>query len=1735
MMKIEAESSLQTSTDFIAENASEKQGPANSSVWPESWDCKFLKYPHGAKNSWQQKNRSSKLMETSEHSPNATNSHSKQTKQEMISITRKLPIHSIREEMKNILCNEARVLLIIAETGCGKSTCIPQFLALDDIVASSHQILCTQPRKTALCEVAKSVAEYLTNCCSVNTYNDRLSGKTNGKIIFATEKNLLDIVQLDDTLSSFGCVMIDEVHERTMSTDMCLGMMKKVLRLRLDMKLVICSATMDADPLLNYFSEFQARKLEVSGRRFPIQILYEPPSPSESLRISCLMRDYVGRTVQKVIDICDAEAKKQPFQNVGNVSEMHAGHILAFLPTPFELLMAEERLYRELKERKHPVRVKILNLYGHMSTEDRAEVFARLEPEYHHMVIFTTNVGETAITVSGARYVVDCGLAKVKKYNSVRRTNTLEIGLISRSAAMQRAGRVGRTGPGICYRLYSEMLYESMEPAKPSEILQTNLAEVVLYMVATGIENPAGFDFLDKPEEYRLLQAEILLRSLKALTTVEQKPVLTETGVEMRLLPIEPRLAKMVLDSVYYDLVAEAAVVCAGIHVGSPFRRRRNDKFLFMDQKKLSFCQESGDPMTLLTVFEQYLKTPKSQRKNWCFQNYIDLKSMKSVVDMACKICRIISGLKSVQANISTLDLSKARAHIPYLFCQSFGNNLACYSGLPHCGYYDVGEPNKCVFIHPSSALSYSDVIPEFIVYECSVQSSKDFVTNVCAADPSWLDNLDQNVLAQERKRKLVPYNVTCGTEIKKWLMTQIDRFQQEFGSKCFVYKREKNSFYQLQIYVSANDLPKLEAFVNKFLQAKIDEKCKKTMELPVVDADYLLHIAGDGTPLEILMPGEFCSMFVGNEGIDWAKSDLFRDKLKNYFSQFGKITDFTTFGEELQKKFGHSCLIRMENKTAALNAFVYNNEKECGLNIEPRFGTKYLGVVNRHPCAYRLLIGWWRRPSLRIGHIKLKCRNFVERMSAFEAIARHLHFFLPSMLPENIMERDRNVAIEDLFKIKLKNLPLNMDNRELHRIVKPILDAHGIEFDGLYILRKKTYPIETEEMMEQLSQKITDYIIKVARDENVVKIPLFDYNERKERKYNGYPFDVKIISPKYDSDQKFVAHVIFYDMNIGKRISDALRKAAGNGIVLEMGPENQTHPARFNFLLQLFSNIVKANYGLNNCSYILKILVEMQPMYQYQVKIWKPIFEAVFSDLKKIYNKINAENIYFDYRTNNQNYRLLIAGKNFNAVNELKASVEEVINGFTLLCRNNEEINGMKLPCHRLLTKVGRGFLQDLSEQLGVLICVSSHKTEVKIRGSVANVFKAKLEVARFLREWSDADINQLLILQPPNYKAGTMKALLAQNDYDILSLEKQLGHGAHLDANISRRELFFAGKETEYRHLLDLLRAISDSLPLKDSDIKENERPECAICLTAVELKNYSLQACGHYACKSCLDLQLKTAFETRGFPIVCVACQKPFTWSDLEFLLFESSDRDKNQVKQLQSLADASIAYFIQRNGNLYMHCRTPDCRGLHPVTKGASLSRCKLCDHLQCTKCGREDHESMTCEGYAKCRTNADESLKKWLQDDQNQRRICPNPGCRSGIEKFGGCNHMQCAHCKIHFCWICMFSADESSTIYSHMSAEHGGSGADINELIAEIQNDPLNAGFFDRDEMERLLNPGNRFEAEEEALWLMPGVMENEVPRFLPHFQFIGLRNVFNDGFEFRNDHFPMDDNANFI
>ncbi|ESR53850.1 hypothetical protein CICLE_v10023841mg, partial [Citrus x clementina] len=504
-----------------------------------------------------------------------------------------LPIYNYREQVLRAV-QENQVVVIVGETGSGKTTEIPQYL---------HEAGYTKHGKD--CTSEKTVLKYMTD----------------GMVL----REMLS----DPKLESYSVLMVDEAHERTLSTDILLGIFKDLVRLRSDLKLLISSATLDAEKFSAYFNF--APILRVPGRRYPVEIHYTKAPES----------NYIDAAIVTTLEIHATQA---------------SGDILVFLTGQEEIETVEEIL----KERIRKLGTKIGELivcpvYANLPTELQAKIFVPT-PDGARKVVLATNIAETSLTIDGIKYVVDSGYSKMKWYNPKTGMESLLVYPISKASAMQRAGRSGRTGPGKCFRLYTINSYqEDMEDNTVPEIQRTNLANVILILKNLGIDDLLNFDFLDSPPQELLRKALELLYALGALNQVGE---LTKVGRQMAEFPLDPMLSKMIVASDKFKCSNEIITIAALLSVGnSVFYRPKNKKFL-ADNARMNFYQgDAGDHIALLNVYNCWKENDYS--KQWCYDNFIQFRSMKHARDirdqLTCLVERVGIELTSSLCNLEAM------------------------------------------------------------------------------------------------------------------------------------------------------------------------------------------------------------------------------------------------------------------------------------------------------------------------------------------------------------------------------------------------------------------------------------------------------------------------------------------------------------------------------------------------------------------------------------------------------------------------------------------------------------------------------------------------------------------------------------------------------------------------------------------------------------------------------------------------------------------------------------------------------------------------------------------------------------------------------------------------------------------------------------------------------------------------------------------------------------------------
>ncbi|CAH8557026.1 unnamed protein product [Schistosoma mattheei] len=533
----------------------------------------------------------------------------------------KLPVWEYKENFFQTL-SENQVTVLVGETGSGKTTQIPQW-CLEWVTGrypTKKAVACTQPRRVAAMSVAQRVSEEMDVELGQEVgYSIRFEDCTSSRTVmkYMTDGMLLREGMSDPLLEAYGVILLDEAHERTLATDILMGLLKEITKQRLDLKIVVMSATLDAGKFQDYFHK--APLMTVPGRTHPVEIFYTPEPE----------RDYLEAAIRTVIQI--------------HMCEEIEGDILLFLTGQEEIEEACKRIQREVDGLGPDVgELRCIPLYSTLPPNLQQRIFESPPPKRANgavgrKVVVSTNIAETSLTIDGVVFVIDPGFAKQKVYNPRIRVESLLVTAISKASAQQRAGRAGRTRPGKCFRLYTEKAYtnEMQENTYP-EILRSNLGTVVLQLKKLGIDDLVHFDFMDPPAPETLMRALELLNYLAAL---DDDGNLTDLGSMMAEFPLDPQLAKMVIASCDYNCSNEILSITSMLSVPQCFVRPADSKKT-ADEAKMRFAHIDGDHLTMLNVYHAFKQNHEDPQ--WCYDNFINFRSLKSADNVRVQLSRIM-------------------------------------------------------------------------------------------------------------------------------------------------------------------------------------------------------------------------------------------------------------------------------------------------------------------------------------------------------------------------------------------------------------------------------------------------------------------------------------------------------------------------------------------------------------------------------------------------------------------------------------------------------------------------------------------------------------------------------------------------------------------------------------------------------------------------------------------------------------------------------------------------------------------------------------------------------------------------------------------------------------------------------------------------------------------------------------------------------------------------------------
>lgn len=630
----------------------------------------------------------------------------------------RLPVHLYKEQFLYLLENN-RVVIICGETGSGKSTQIPQFIYRHGWTGGSNPIKkigITQPRVISAVSLASRVATEL-NCQIGSTVGftvrfDDHTDENETHIKYMTEGILIRELMSEPLLDSYSIIMVDEVHERSVNTDILLALLKRILERRNDLKLILSSATIDPTSLAKFFSTNAI--LKVQGKSYPIQI-YHMSQP---------VADYVKASIDTVIRIHEEELP---------------GDILVFLTGSDEVSEVVSSLMDYVHEEKknqtdRRQKLFVLPLHSSLPSRDIFKVFDTL-PRSLRKVVVATNVAEASVTIPNITYVVDCGFVKMKFYSPITCSDSLVVVPISKSSAVQRAGRAGRTRAGKVYRLYTEKSFMSLEQFTIPEIERTSTAGLILQLKALGIHNILDLDMLCKPSDAQLTSGLELLHALGAVD--DECNLLEPLGLQMAEFPCPPMLAKCLLESAKYSCTLEIVAIASMLMVESIFQSPSSGQRSIAARKaKHALSVEEGDLITYLNIHLQFLREDKSQ--SWADKNYLKYKALLRSVEIADRLKSLLKRFKIPLVSADG-DLDSVRKA---LVTGYFANAVYLSGTTDERAIYKTIRGDHSLYLHPSSVVFTAKRPPKWLLYNELIHTSDDFIRDVLAIEPSWLYEL---------------------------------------------------------------------------------------------------------------------------------------------------------------------------------------------------------------------------------------------------------------------------------------------------------------------------------------------------------------------------------------------------------------------------------------------------------------------------------------------------------------------------------------------------------------------------------------------------------------------------------------------------------------------------------------------------------------------------------------------------------------------------------------------------------------------------------------------------------------------------------------------------------------------------------------------------------------------------------------------------------------------------------
>jgi ATP-dependent RNA helicase DHX8/PRP22 len=1560
-----------------------------------------------------------------------------------------LPFYSFTLELMEKI-RDCNVNIVIGQTGSGKSTQMIQYAFDAGVVADGKQIVCTQPRKLAATSLATRVAEEwdgrrgtVGQMVGYAVGGARPKQTSTTKMKFVTNRTLLNEIIKDPMLTSYSVVIVDEAHERNVDTDILLGMLKTALQARADLRLIVTSATLDAELMSKYLGDCPV--IRIPGRTFPVEVNYENHEDN-------LENIFVQTAMEKAVDV----HKSNPPGD---------GHILVFLTGQEDI---EKAIRGFQKHTATDNAVLALPLHGKLPPEETEKVFANVVPGVRK-VIFATNQAETSITIEGIRYVIDSGMAKVSEYDSARGMEVLSLVLINRSSAEQRKGRAGRTEPGVCYRLYSQDTFEEMQESQTAEILRTHLGICILQLKMLGIADVDSFDFVEKPPDVAMARAMEGLQMLQCLT---ESGELTADGRITALMQMEPMLCRMVLHGCQtgcgWDCITLASILSVG---GNCFFRGGNDEAKARsDRMKASLSVEGGDLLTFLHIFQtwetavgQSSGATRDEQKAWCTEHCVNGKTMGTAAKQRKEILQKLAdaGIKVGQ------EYSKSNQSVQRAVAAGYFMNIAAANGPAKAGFKALHLGQSCV-LHPGSTMVTLAETPQYTVYQGLAQTSRLFMRNITTVDLEWILEFAPKYAGRLKAHREAHgcyehFDVTdvcsavCIMIIGKRGST-ITKLEAEWS--CILEPNPDEG--TVRIWAPQTDIESVKVkMCNKIKELKT-QLLNENKEEPIAGATRIVFGCG-GKTSDVLLGHEYRKLFVSNV-VNWSW-------LQSYMTQM-----------EVADGAYEAC----QTGSAPDNTYTWGtllfDDKDDAQRIKVDLDRRFQDgqVIDVRPCR-ALTTGQMqaRDTSLRISWNTGKSRgiafvNFSHVETAQQAASQLNYSQLDGMqLQCEFQEPGMTEMTVDFDESKVQML-IGKGGSTIKAIkhISGIVNSHTdrnqpgrVTFKGSDTATLSALRLVQEGCIDfpaidpgaaVVSSKVDD------RGSDLVSLKLKGLsNETDEESLirhfgeRGFtPVSANILREKHVNQDEGIEEPLV--------VLRSMMTAATDGIVgvledLQVFPPKSasgrgkafatfSSPGCVAKAIDMFNNKPGREFNLGdgrihvlpNLSCILSLpgglATALRPALEIEVERLR---DACKGSLKL--NLVNK---------GSKGMTISINGDEAEPIAAARHALQPILTGSVFSVGDDGS------AMSSLLNPQGKKAMEKIQAEIeGSYIHWDKRVNSISIFGSAEARDCAAARLRQYVQDSAkDTKVNVSL---PP----GGVRAVVGKDGRNLNTILETSGcREVYMD--IRRQQVTCIGIDGAVRTAAAMVQA---SLTAVAAAAQANSKVQasevmCGICMCDVEEDEPSvrLQLCRHVFHRDCINIQLGDASKPGGaWPIQCAKCSDDIIMRDLTQCC---------NANTLQLLCKRSYKEFCDSNcgpTGAYQPCPTPDCPQLVSRSHEGQW-HCDCCLRHYCMTCTHtlsqtvDAHHAVGCEEYqlriraSSSAATADETFNLFIieglkSNGPDRLRRCPS--CNVPNSKDNMCDHVTCKNCNRHFCFKCArFHAGDAGAVYSHMNTCGGYQG-----------------------------------------------------------------------------------------